>query len=121
MVIKGFSLYKLEGYLDKKHNDVKTEILYIEEDVKDKTYLIKVEGDKIEDILLKSNLPERLKQELREDIVNIVKDYNKLVEGKFYSTEMRTICNNYFKTTLEKFCMKHGALYSFKEFDMEVE
>lgn len=75
----------------------------------------------LEDILLKSKLPEILKLELREDIVNIVKDYNKLVEGKFYSDEMRTICNVYFGTTLQKFCMKHGALYTFKEFDMKVE
>lgn len=121
MIIKGFSLYKLEGYLDKNNNDIKTEIVYIEEDVKNKTYFIKVEADKIEDILLKSKLPEILKLELREDIVNIVKDYNKLVEGKFYSDEMRTICNVYFRTTLQKFCMKHGALYTFKEFDMKVE
>lgn len=109
---KSFSLYKK---IDNK--DVK--IMYMEEDVEDKTYIIKVEGDIIEDFLAKSGLPELLKQHLREDIVDVVKGYNNLVSDKVYNCMMRETCYNYFRNTLEKFRLKHGSDYSFTEDNIE--
>lgn len=105
---KSFSLYR-----KLTNEDVK--IVYIEEDTTNKTYFIKVEADTIEDFLLKSGLPELLKQHLREDIVDIVKGYNELITGKIYSSMMREICYNYFRNTLEKFKLKHGSDYYFTE------
>lgn len=120
--IKSFSLYRHRGWFNSLvEKDGRVEIMYIKELPEEKTYFIKVDGDKIEDFLLESKLPEKLKQELREDVVEIVKGYNRLVEGKVYSEIMRHMCNNYFKTALEKFCVKHGSLYSYKEYDINEE
>jgi hypothetical protein len=58
--------------------------LYIEELPEEKTYYIKVEGDIIEEELSKISLPDRLKDDLRGDIVNIVKGYNIMMSGKIY-------------------------------------
>ncbi len=110
---KSFTLFK-KGAIEGE----RTVIVYIEEIPEERTYSIRVEGDIIEDYLMLCNLPERLKMVLREDIVDIVKGYNKLIEGKAYSIVMRMTCYDYFRSTLDKFCIKHGALYEFEEKDL---
>lgn len=94
---------------------VKTVLLYAEEDPENRTYKIKVDGDKIEEVLEKVFLPERIKQDLRADVVNIVKGYNILVQGRFYTEETRELCRTYFRDVLKRFCMVHGRFYEFKE------
>ena len=94
---------------------IKTTMLYVEEDPENRTYKIKVEGDNIEEILEHIFLPDRLKQDLRADIVNIVKGYNMLIKGRFYTDETRDLCRRYFRDMLKRFCVVHGQFYEFKE------
>lgn len=111
---KSFLLYRKESFV----GEGKTEMVYIEEVPEERTYSIRVEGDVIEDILLNSHLPEKLKMTMREDVVDIVKGYNNLVVGKVYSEEMRQMSYEYFRNTLSMFCMKHGSFYAFDEDDI---
>ena len=94
---------------------IKTSMLYVEEDPENRTYKIKVEGDNIEEILEHIYLPDRLKDDLRADVVNIVKGYNMLVQGRFYTEETRELCRKYFRDMLKRFCVVHGQFYEFKE------
>lgn len=89
--------------------------LYIEEIPEEKTYYIKVECDIIDEELSKITLPERLKQELRADIVNIVRGYNIMMTGKIYNEQNVALCNEYFRYALDKFCMIHGSFYKYRE------
>ena len=100
----------------------KTVLMHIEEDIPNKTYYIKVEADNIEAMLFSMMLPEVLKQHLREDIVNIVKGYNDLVVGKFYSEFMRESCIKYFTNSLEKFCFNHGTkLFEYDKQEIDID
>ena len=90
-------------------------MLYMEEDPENRTYKIKVDGDAIEEILEQVFLPERIKQDLRTDVVNIVKGYNMLVQGRVYTEETRELCRRYFRDMLARFCVIHGQFYEFKE------
>ena len=90
-------------------------MLYMEEDPENRTYKIKVDGDAIEEILEQVFLPERIKQDLRTDVVNIVKGYNMLVQGRMYTEETRELCRRYFRDMLARFCVIHGQFYEFKE------
>lgn len=111
-----FDLYRIYD------NSNKLKLMHIEEDKENKNYYIKVEADNIEDMLSKMMLPDRLKQQLREDIVIIVKGYNKLITGKFYSEDMVKICNKYFSDTLEKFCFEHGnRLFEFDIYEEDID
>lgn len=94
---------------------IKTRMLYMEEDPENRTYKIKVDGDAIEEILEQVFLPERIKQDLRADVVNIVKGYNMLVQGRMYTEETRELCRRYFRDMLARFCVVHGQFYEFKE------
>lgn len=94
---------------------IKTPLLYVEEYPEHKTYKIKVEGDNIEQILEESFLPERLKQDLRADIVNIVKGYNMVIKGMQYTEEARELCRKYFRDMFRRFCVVHGRFFEFKE------
>ena len=94
---------------------IKTSMLYVEEDPENRTYKIKVEGDNIEEILEHIYLPDRLKDDLRADVVNIVKGYNMLVQGRLYTEETRELCRKYFRDMLKRFCVVHGQFYEFKE------
>ena len=94
---------------------IKTRMLYMEEDPENRTYKIKVDGDAIEEILEQVFLPERIKQDLRTDVVNIVKGYNMLVQGRMYTEETRELCRRYFRDMLARFCVVHGQFYEFKE------
>lgn len=94
---------------------IKTSMLYVEEDPENRTYKIKVEGDNIEEILEHVYLPDRLKDDLRADVVNIVKGYNMLIQGRFYTEETRELCRKYFRDMLKRFCVVHGQFYEFKE------
>jgi hypothetical protein len=87
----------------------------MEEDPENRTYKIKVDGDAIEEILEQVFLPERIKQDLRTDVVNIVKGYNMLVQGRMYTEETRELCRRYFRDMLARFCVIHGQFYEFKE------
>lgn len=89
--------------------------LYIEELPEEKTYYIKVEGDNIEEELSKISLPDRLKDDLRGDVVNIVKGFNMLMTGKVYNEQNNELCKDYFRFALKKFCQLHGSFYKFKE------
>lgn len=102
-----FTLYRFE-------NLIKTDLLYVEELPDEKTYRIKVEGDNIEEILNRIYLPERLKQDLRADIVNIVKGYQMLTMNMQYTKENNELCKKYFREMMSKFCMVHGSYYKFK-------
>ena len=99
-----FTLYRYE-------NLIKTNMLYIEELPDERTYYIKVEVDNIEEILERIYLPERLKMDLRNDIVNIVM----LTANMAYTKENNDLCKKYFRDMLDKFCMVHGSFYKFKE------
>lgn len=103
-----FTLYRFE-------NLIKTDLLYVEELPDERTYRIKVEGDNIEEILNRIYLPERLKQDLREDVVNIVKGYQMLTMNMQYTKENNDLCKKYFRDMMNKFCMVHGSYYKFKE------
>lgn len=103
-----FTLYRFE-------NLVKTDMLYVEELPDEQTYYIKVEGDNIEEILERIYLPERLKQDLRADIVNIVRGYQMLTMNMQYTHENNELCKKYFRDMMNKFCMVHGSFYKFKE------
>ena len=103
-----FTLYRFE-------NLIKTDMLYVEELPEERTYYIKVEGDNIEEILERIYLPERLKQDLRDDIVNIVKGYQMLTMNMQYTKENNDLCKKYFRDMFAKFCMVHGSFYKFKE------
>ena len=103
-----FTLYRFE-------NLVKTDMLYVEELPDEQTYYIKVEGDNIEEILERIYLPERLKQDLRADIVNIVRGYQMLTLNMQYTHENNELCKKYFRDMMTKFCMVHGSFYKFKE------
>lgn len=103
-----FTLYRFE-------NLIKTDLLYVEELPDERTYRIKVEGDNVEEILNRIYLPERLKQDLREDIVNIVKGYQMLTMNMQYTKENNDLCKKYFRDMMNKFCMVHGSYYKFKE------
>ena len=103
-----FTLYRYE-------NLIKTNMLYIEELPEKRTYLLKVEGDNIEEILERMYLPERLKQEFRDDIVNIVRGYQMLTRGMSYTKENNDLCKKYFRDVLAKFCQVHGSFYKFEE------
>lgn len=103
-----FTLYRFE-------NLIKTDLLYVEELPEEQTYRIKVEGDNIEEVLNRIYLPERLKQELRTDIVNIVKGYQMITMNLAYTKENNELCKKYFRDMMSKFCMVHGSYYKFKE------
>ena len=103
-----FTLYRFE-------NLVKTDMLYVEELPDEQTYYIKVEGDNIEEILERIYLPERLKQDLRADIVNIVRGYQMLTMNMQYTHENNELCKKYFRDMMNKFCMVHGSFYKYKE------
>ena len=103
-----FTLYRYE-------NLIKTDMLYVEELPDEQSYYIKVEADNIEEILERMYLPERLKMDLRNDIINIVKGYNMLTANMLYTKENNDLCKKYFKDMMEKFCMVHGSFYKFKE------
>mgnify|MGYP003295420174 CR=1 FL=1 len=103
-----FLLYRYE-------NLIKTPMLYIEELPEEMTYRIKVEGDNIEEILERIYLPERLKQDLRADVVNIVRGYEMLTMNMQYTKENNELCKKYFRDMLGKFCMIHGSFYKFEE------
>ena len=103
-----FTLYRFE-------NLVKTNMLYVEELPEEQTYYIKVEGDNIDEILNRIYLPERLKQDLRADIVNIVKGYQMITMNMAYTKENNDLCKKYFRDMMTKFCMVHGSFYKFKE------
>lgn len=103
-----FTLYRFE-------NLIKTDLLYVEELPEERTYRIKVEGDNIEEILDRIYLPERLKQEMRADIVNIVKGYQMITMNMAYTKENNELCKKYFRDMMSKFCMVHGSYYKFKE------
>jgi hypothetical protein len=103
-----FTLYRYE-------NLIKTNMLYIEELPDERTYYIKVEGDNIEEILERIYLPERLKMDLRNDIVNIVRGYQMLTANMEYTKENNDLCKKYFRDMMDKFCMVHGSFYKFKE------
>jgi hypothetical protein len=103
-----FTLYRFE-------NLIKTDLLYVEELPEEQTYRIKVEGDNIEEVLNRIYLPERLKQELRADIVNIVKGYQMITMNLAYTKENNELCKKYFRDMMSKFCMVHGSYYKFKE------
>lgn len=103
-----FTLYRYE-------NLIKTPMLYVEELPDERTYYIKVEGDNIEEILERIYLPERIKMDLRNDIVNIVKGYQMLTATMEYTKENNDLCKKYFRDMLDKFCIVHGSFYQFKE------
>lgn len=103
-----FTLYRFE-------NLIKTNLLYIEENPEKMNFKIKVEGDNIEEILERIYLPERLKQEMRYDIVNIVKGFQMLTMNMDYTKENLEICKKYFRDMLSRFCMVHGRFYEYKE------
>ena len=103
-----FTLYRYE-------NLIKTPLLYIEELPEKRTYKIKVEGDNIEEVLDRIYLPERLKQEMRDDIVNIVYGYQMLTRGMAYTKSNNDLCKKYFRDVMQKFCMVHGSFYKFEE------
>jgi hypothetical protein len=96
-------------------NLIKTPMLYVEELPEEQTYRIKVEGDNIEEILEQVYLPERIKQDLRADIVNIVKGYQMLTMNLAYTKENNELCKKYFRDMMNKFCMVHGCFYKFEE------
>jgi hypothetical protein len=96
-------------------NLIKTSLIYVEERPESKTYYIRVEGDNIEEILEKIYLPERLKQNLRDDIVNIVKGYNMMVSRLEYTEASRELCKRYFRDMFNRFCVIYGQFYQFKE------
>ena len=106
-----FTLYRYE-------NLIKTDLLYVEELPDEQTYRIRVEGDNIEEILNRIYLPERLKQDLRADIVNIVRGYQMLTNNMAYTHENNELCKKYFRDMMNKFCMIHGSFYKFKEDEM---
>ena len=103
-----FTLYRYE-------NLIKTNMLYVEELPEEQTFYIKVEGDNIEEILERIYLPERIKQELRDDIVNIVKGYQMITANLTYIKENNELCKRYFRDMMTKFCQIHGSYYQFKE------
>ena len=103
-----FTLYRFE-------NLVKTDMLYVEELPEERTYRLRVEGDNIEEILERMYLPERVKQDLRQDIVNIVNGYKILTSQMAYTKENNDLCKKYFRDMMNKFCMVHGSFYKFKE------
>lgn len=104
-----FKLYRYE-------NLIKTDMLYIEELPEERTYKIRVEGDNIEEILNRIYLPERLKQQMRDDIVNIVKGYDLVaMQLGVYTKENNELCKKYFRDMLDKFCKIHGSYYKFEE------
>lgn len=103
-----FTLYRFE-------NLTQTNLLYVEELPEEQTYYIKVEGDNIEEILERIYLPERIKQDLRADIVNIVRGYEMLTMHMAYTKENNELCKKYFRDVLDKFCMIHGSFYKFEE------
>jgi hypothetical protein len=113
MRVRTFELYRFE-------NLIKTTMLYVQEDPENKTYKIKVEGDNIEEILDRIYLPDRLKQEMRYDIVNIVKGFNMFAVGRPYNDETKDLCNSYFRDMFTKFCMVHGSYYKFKEDEITI-
>ena len=90
-------------------------MMYVEELPEEKTYYIKVYGDDIEDFLKTSLLPDRMKQNMREDVVRIVKDYEKFVKGKPYNQDTRNELYDFFRTKFKTFVMTHGIFYSFEE------
>ena len=96
-------------------NLIKTTMMYIEELPDEQTYRIRVEGDNIEEILERIYLPERIKQDLRADIVNIVRGYEMLTMHMAYTKENNELCKKYFRDVLDKFCMIHGSFYKFEE------
>lgn len=103
-----FTLYRFE-------NLIQTNLLYVEELPEKQTYYIKVEGDNIEEILDRIYLPERLKNDLRADIVNIVKGYQMITMNMAYTKENNDLCKKYFRDMMTKFCQIHGSFYKFKE------
>ena len=102
---KNFTLYY--------KNEVK--VMYIEELPDEKNYYIHVFGDDIEDFLEQSTLPERMKQKIREDVVAIVRNYEKFVVGKPYNDETRKELYDFFRTQLSIFVRNQGIFYSFVE------
>ena len=102
---KNFTLYY--------KNEIK--VMYIEELPDEKNYFIKVYGDDIEKFLEESTLPDRMKQQMRENVVNIVKNYNKFVIGKEYNEETRLELYDFFRTQLSTFVRTQGIFYSYVE------
>lgn len=103
-----FILYRYESL-------IKTPMLYVEELPEKQTFKIRVEGDNIEEILDRIYLPERLKQDMRNDIVNIVKGYQMLSMNMSYTQENINLCKKYFRDMFDKFCVIHGSFYKFDE------
>lgn len=103
-----FTLYRYEHL-------VKTNLLYVEELPEEQTFYIKVEGDNIEEVLNRISLPERLKQDLRADIVNIVRGYQMITANMAYTQDNVNLCKKYFRDMMSKFCTIHGIFYEFKE------
>lgn len=103
-----FTLYRFEHL-------IKTDLMYVEELPEKQTYRIRVEGDNIEEILERMYLPERVKQDLRQDIVNIVNGYKILTSQIAYTKENNDLCKKYFRDMFAKFCQIHGSYYQFKE------
>ena len=93
----------------------KVKVMYIEELPEEKNYYIHVYGDDIENFLEQSTLPEAMKQKMREDVVAIVRNYNKFVIGKSYNEETRLELYDFFRTQLSRFVINQGIFYSFKE------
>lgn len=115
MKIMNFDLYRL---YDNKDN---IKLMHIEEDPEGRTYYVKIEENNIEDMLSEMMLPDRIKQQLREDIVDVVKGYNALVAYQLYSEEMIALCNKYFSDVLEKFCFEHGTrLFEVRKYEIEI-
>ena len=103
-----FTLYRYE-------NLIKTPMLYVEELPEEQTFRIRVEADNIEEILERVYLPERLKQDMRADIVNIVRGYQMLTANMQYTQENVNLCKKYFRDMMAKFCTIHGIFYTFEE------
>ena len=68
-----------------------------------------------EKFLEESTLPDRMKQQMRENVVNIVKNYNKFVIGKEYNEETRLELYDFFRTQLSTFVRTQGIFYSYVE------
>ena len=93
----------------------KIKVMYIEELPEERNYYIHVYGDDIEEFLEKSTLPENMKQQMRDAVVAIVKDYNRYVVGKPYNEETRLELYDFFRTQLSKFVRTQGIFYSYVE------
>lgn len=94
-------------------NEIK--VMYIEELPEERNYYIHVYGDDIEEFLEQSTLPEKMKQQMRDDVVAIVKNYNKFIYGKPYNEETRLELYDFFRTQLSRFVRAQGIFYSFVE------